>query len=69
MIVTVPIDWTRPVWEISTLVWRVKTIVSAEVRFATTISLIASGLVKLSKLQRATSLYRGIGKGRGLPHM
>ena len=68
IIITVPIDLTS-VSETKALIWRIKSLTTPEVRYATTINLIASGLVKLSKLQRTASLYRGIGKGRGLPKM
>ena len=66
--VTIPVRATSPS-ETKALVWRIKAMIAPEMRYATTINLIASGLVKLSKLQRTTSLYRGIGKGRGLPKM
>lgn len=68
IIVSIPVPRTGLARDKTTLLWRVKTLVS-DVPYATTISLIASGLVKLSKLQRTTSLYRGIGKGRSLPEM
>ena len=41
---------------------RLKCILSDRVPYATTISVISSGLVKLSQLQRAYPLFRGVGK-------
>ena len=63
--ITIPIKLTSPS-ETKALLRRIKALTAADVGYMTTISLIASGLVKLSKLQRAASLYRGIGKGKGL---